>query len=76
MSRERDEPHPRVSSGNSSIGLTCWKPALGDTASRRPKRSTGAAAIASWLPERAVRSACEGREWGVLFVGVLEIDRS
>ena len=30
------------SSGNSSTGATCWKPAFGTTTSRRPKRSSAA----------------------------------
>src|SRR4051812_47828131 len=47
------------SSGKSSIGATCWKPAFGTTASRRPKRSR-AAATASRLPARVVRSAANG----------------
>src|SRR4051794_14600839 len=44
------------SSGNSSTGETCWKPALGTTTSRRPWPWT-AASTACLLPSRVVRSA-------------------
>src|SRR3954471_22792029 len=44
------------SSGNSSTGATCWKPALAITASRRPKRSS-AVSTAARFPSRVVRSA-------------------
>src|SRR4051812_25970017 len=47
------------SSGNSSIGATCWKPALAITASRRPKRSS-VVSTAARLPSRVVRSAASG----------------
>ena len=49
----------QASSGNSSTGATCWKPAFATTASRPPKRST-AASTAARLPSRVVRSAPNG----------------
>jgi pimeloyl-ACP methyl ester carboxylesterase len=53
------------------MGATCWKPALGTIASRRPKRSS-AEATASRLPSRVVRSAANGSP-GPAVVG-LEVD--
>src|SRR3954451_18001575 len=47
------------SSGKSATGETCWNPAFGTIASRRPKRSR-AASTAALLPSRDVRSAAKG----------------
>src|SRR5215210_6091824 len=55
VSRIASSPSQR-SSGNSATGATCWKPALGTIASRRPKCSI-AASTAPRLPSRVVRSA-------------------
>ena len=58
------------SAGNSSIGATCWTPALGTTRSRRPKRS-----IAAWTAPLRGRDRSDRRGGGSRAVRVgLEID--
>ena len=71
MSRSATSASQR-SSSNSSTGATCWNPAFGISASRRPKRSS-AAATAALLPSRVVRSAANGAP-GPGRIG-LEVDR-
>ena len=55
---QRDAARPSGPRRSSRPATTCWKPALGTSASRRPKRSS-AASTAARLPSRVVRSAAK-----------------
>ena len=70
MSSSAIRPSQR-SSGNSAIGATCWKPALGITASSRPKlleRRVDGAAVA------LARGQVGGVGHAGAVVGGLEVD--